>query len=109
LLLFFFIYIYIYIFFRIDIDDITSDEIFYNIKKTKLPHIFQVFSNYERIHINNRIQYFILPFIETFLEIFINYVDSPKLEKKLLEWFLFPFVNYYLYNKKGIIIIINIF
>jgi len=44
-----------------------------------------------------------IPFIETFLEIFISFVDSPKLEKKLLEWFLFPFVNYYLFNKKEII------
>ena len=53
-----------------------------------------------------------IPFIETFLEIFISFVDSPKLEKKLLEWFLFPFVNYYLFNKKGniyIYILIKVF
>jgi len=42
-----------------------------------------------------------IPFIETFLEIFISFVESPKLEKKLLEWFLYPFVNLYYFNRNG--------
>ncbi|ORX65792.1 hypothetical protein BCR32DRAFT_286417 [Anaeromyces robustus] len=84
-------------------DIIDSEDIFYNIKKTKLPHIFQIFINFEKLQINNRIQFFMISFIETFLEIFINYIDSPKLEKKLLEWYLFPFTNYYLFNKKDVI------
>ncbi|ORY18283.1 hypothetical protein LY90DRAFT_677221 [Neocallimastix californiae] len=89
--------------FKIDNNEINSDKIFYNIKKCKLPQIFQVFTNYELLNINYRIQFFMIPFIETFLEIFISFVESPKLEKKLLEWFLYPFVNLYYFNRNDII------